>query len=203
MKEVQFYRYFIGCRPNAAVRSAMAQAAQAAQQRLLPDLYHLTFCVVLESRERDPSIVERVCAALVGADFRSAPIAFGRVAGGPRGAVIKAAGRQHELQDLYGSLVHRLRHSNLKPLYRKSGFHPHLTLGYEACHFLPFDIWLDWIPNELLLIESEVGLTRHNVLGRWPLLAPRQRCFDFGPERPTGFPSAPTAAAGPARRSAA
>jgi hypothetical protein len=32
----------------------------------------------------------------------------------------------------------------------------------------------EWIPDELLLIESEVGCGIHNVLARWSLLPPRQ-----------------------------
>jgi len=199
VQALRFYRHFIGCRPDPVTRGKLAAAGSQAGQHLRADLYHLTFCVIAESRERDPSLPGRVGQAFAGAALNSAPIPFGRVVGGPLGAMARTIGRQDALQDLYQAVVRRLARYGFEPMHRKSGFRPHATLGHAACPFARFDIALEWIPDELLLIESEVGLTRHNVLGRWPLLPPRQARFDFAAqiERPT------TGAAGPARRSAA
>jgi hypothetical protein len=76
-------------------------------------------------------------------------------------------------------LVRLLEACGIEPLHRKSGLHPHVTLGYRACEAELLKIALQCFPAELLLIESEVGLSRHNVLGRWPLLPPRQPLLPF------------------------
>ena len=49
----------------------------------------------------------------------------------------------------------------------------------SGCRFDPFRAPCEWVPGEILLIESEHGLTCHNVLGRWPLLPPPQGTFPF------------------------
>jgi hypothetical protein len=170
---------------------------------LRPDGYHLTFCVIAEVPERDPSIRARIEREFADGVLCSAPIPSARVVGGLLGAQAQIVGKRDELQDLYDHVVRILARCGFDPLHRRSGFHPHLTLGYDAGSFAPFNIALDWIPDELLLVESEVGLTQHNVLGRWSLLPPRQRTFDFGLEGPTGFDRPPTAAINPVRRSAA
>jgi hypothetical protein len=78
----------------------------------------------------------------------------------------------------------------LPPLHRKSGFRPHVTLGHDRCRFPRYRIELEWIPDRLLLIESEVGLTKHKVLSEWPLLPPRQGVLRFA--CPAALPSAPS-----------
>lgn len=101
-------------------------------------------------------------------------------------------------------LIRLLRASGIEPLYRKSGLHPHVTLGYDACPMTRLDIGLHWFPAKLLLIESEFGLTRHNVLGAWPLLPPRQPLLPFGEPLPAPhIGGRPIAAASRVRRSAA
>jgi hypothetical protein len=93
---------------------------------------------------------------------------------------------------LYREIAACLAIRGIQPLHRKSGFHPHLTIGHDPCAFEPFLILQEWIPDELLLIESEVGNGVHNILGRWPLLPPRQRLLPF--DRP--FPPVPLRATG-------
>lgn len=203
MQTLQFYRYIVICRPGPSTRTVLAQAGAVTGQRLRGDEYHLTFCVISEVPQRDHSIAERVSTAFAGGGLHSAPILLGRVTGGPLGALIRAIGKQDELQDLYVTVVRRLKAQGFEPKYRNSGFSPHFTLGYDPCNFVPFDVAHEWIPGELLLIESEVGLTRHNVLGAWPLLAPRQLRLPFDETAPPCGGDDLIAAAGPARRSAA
>jgi len=203
MPTLQFYRYFVGCRPDASLRAALAQAGSRAGQSLRPDGYHLTFCVIAEVPERDSSIADRVRAAFAEQTLHSAPIPFGRVVGGDLGAMVKTIGRQDELQDLYAVIVRSLAPQGLEPMHRKSGFRPHSTLGHDACSFVQFNIAHEWIPGELLLIESEVGLTRHNVLGSWHLLPPRQLRLPFSDFSPPDAGECVIPAANPARRSAA
>jgi hypothetical protein len=104
---------------------------------------------------------------------------LGRVHGGAGGALVRTIGRQDELQDFYSALVRWVAGRGLAPLHRKAGLRPHITLGYESCRVDPFNLAIGWVPDALLLIESEVGRSRHNLLGRWPLLPPRQGVLPF------------------------
>jgi 2'-5' RNA ligase len=57
-------------------------------------------------------------------------------------------------------------------------FAPHMTLGYRAGE--PFServAPVGWMADELVLIDSHVGRTRHEVLGRWPLVDPQLSLF--------------------------
>lgn len=169
-----FYRYFLGTQPDQPSSRILAVTAATAGQRRSPALFHLTFCVIGERGERDPSQAARVEKAIAGRALSSIPIRLGRVRGGSEGAMVGTIGKQEGIQHFYRMLVSILEAHGIAPLYRKSGLRPHVTLGYEPCRFDPFDIALEWSPQELLLIESEVGRSKHHVVGRWPLLPPAQ-----------------------------
>jgi 2'-5' RNA ligase len=179
MREADFYRYFLGFRTDPLLSRTLAAIGAKAGQRVRPELLHLTLCVIAEVGERDRFLLSRVRAALAGQALHAVRIALGRVSGGSGGAVVRTIGRQDEVQDFYGALVRWLAGRGMAPLHRKSGLHPHVTLGHDPCRFDRFDVAIEWFPDELLLIESEVGRSRHNVLGRWPLLPPRQGRLPF------------------------
>ena len=180
MRRPDFYRYFLGFRPNDAARGVLADAGLRAGQRIQPGLLHLTLCVIAEMTERASFLLPRVNAALAEYAFSTFPVALGRVRGGPHGAIVRTLGRQDDIQDCYDALLRLLRLRGITPLHRRSGLHPHVTLGHDPCAFEPYKIGLEWVPDKLLLIESEVGRTRHNVIGQWPLLPPRQGSLPFG-----------------------
>jgi 2'-5' RNA ligase len=182
MREPDFYRYFFAFRPDLALRCWLASLADAAGQhgkRIRAELFHLTLCVIAELEHRDRFITSRAHSALAGRSLFSCPFWLGRVRGGRSGAAVHAMGRQGDIQDFYRMLLACLAERDLLPLHRKSGLQPHMTLGHDPCVFEPFKLPRQWIPGELLLIESEVGNGVHNVLARWPLLPPRQGAFAF------------------------
>jgi 2'-5' RNA ligase len=188
MREPEFFRYFLCCRPDSRTRAELALAAARAKQQFRPDLYHLTWFVIAEVPERDVSLRDRVEGALAGLPLHSVRIPLGLVTGGDFGAAVKTMGPQPALQDAYQALERPLTKCDLPPLHRTSGFRPHVTLGHARCRFASFTIALEWIPDRLLLIESEVGLTKHNVIAEWPLLAPRQGVLPFTGSPPTMSP---------------
>ena len=169
-----FYRYFLGIRPHPRHYPAFQAFAEAAGQSIDLALLHLTFCVIGQCAERDRFMLQRVGRALNGQVLHSFPVNLSRIVMNMQGAAARTSGRQDEIQDFYRRLTRLLLAWGIEPMYRKSGLHPHVTLGYRACEPGVLPIALEWFPAELLLIESEYGLTRHNVLGRWPLLPPRQ-----------------------------
>jgi len=191
---LQFYRYFLGVRPIPEVYAAFQRLAEELGQPIRLDLLHLTLCVIAEVGERDRFIAGRVRRALRDAPLYAFPVNLSRVKTGRQGAFAHSFGRQNEIQDFYRFLVRLLMRQGIEPMHRKSGLHPHVTLAHLASEAGLFRIAVRWFPTELLLIESEVGLTRHNVLASWPLMAARQ---------PSLFGDEIIAAASPARRSAA
>lgn len=180
MRDVRF-RYLIGSRPDPELRCFLAELSSETSQWMPPGLFHLTFCVIAELEERDPFLLSRVRAALADHALNAFRIGLGRVEGGARGAVIRTLGRQDDIQDVYASLVRLLRRRGIAPMHRKAGLNPHVTLGHTPCELERFTVPVEWFIDELLLIESEVGRTTHNVLGSWRLHPPPQGSFPFAP----------------------
>ena len=184
------YRYFLAFRPDPALRYQLAALCGASCQfggRVKTDYLHLTLCVVAELDHRDCFIVRRLLAAFARGLPSSCPIRLGRVRGGTNGAAIYTIGRRPEIQAFYRQLLSLLVQHQVQQLHRASGLHPHVTLGYDQCAFKRFNVPLEWIPDELALIESEVGRGAHNVLHRWPLFPPPQGRLPF-----EAVPSLPT-----------
>ena len=184
MRKPDFHRYFLGFRPDPILRAwldELSVTAGQAEKRIRAEYFHLTLCVIAETTERDRFILPRVDTALAGNALASALFWLGRVRSSADGATIYSRGRKRELLTLYRELVACLAARDIHPLHRKSGLNPHVTLGHDSCVFEAFMALHEWIPDELLLIESEVGNGVHNVLGRWPLLPPPQGFLPFAP----------------------
>lgn len=187
MRKPDFFRYFLASRPDPASRAELVRlraAAGQARSLVAADRLHLTWCVVGESGVRDRFIAPRMHAVLDDLLLSSGILRLGRVRGGANGAAVYSRGRKPEIMALYRALVAALAARDILPMHRKSGFHPHVTIGHDPCGFDPFTILHEWIPDELLLIESEVGSGVHNILARWPLLPPRQGFLPFDPPAP-------------------
>ena len=182
------YRYFLGFRPDPGLRARLAALGGAvgqADRRVRPIQLHLTLCVIAELAQRDRFIAARVGAALAERALASCPIRLGRVRGGAGGVALHSLGTQREIRQFYNLLVACLAERGLVPLHRRSGLHPHVTLGYDRCSFEPFITPCEWVPDEILLIESWLGRGFHKILGRWPLLPSPQGELPFdGPLRP-------------------
>lgn len=131
-------------------------------------------CVVAETARRDPFLAARIDAALAGVPWSCVPVRMGRVEAGPHGAAIHRLGGQAELQDFYDRLIARLAGRGIRPLHRRAGLRPHVTLGHAPVSRRRFVAPCRWVPGELLLIESAVGLGRHDIVASWPLLPPPQ-----------------------------
>lgn len=61
--------------------------------------------------------------------------------------------------------------ANIQPI-KKSSFTPHMTLSYMGRAVVEHPIEpIRWTAREFVLINSHVGDTYHEVVGRWPLRA--------------------------------
>lgn len=72
------------------------------------------------------------------------------------------------VRELRGALVERLVAHGLTAPERD--YEPHLTLRYDKRSAPAWAIDLPgWVASEFVLVKSPQGLTRHDVIGRWPL----------------------------------
>lgn len=180
MRKPDLYRYFLAFRPDPQLRQWIAALRNAAGQMrgwIEADHLHLTLCILAERLQRDHFLLPRVDAALSGAGLSAFPIRLGRVRGGQGGAALHTVGLLDEYRIFCRALFRHLGERGIVPVLDKK--HPHVTIGHQPCRFDPFKALCEWVPGEILLIESEHGLTCHNVLGRWPLLPPPQGTFPF------------------------
>lgn len=178
---VQF-RYFLGFRPGRSLRRRLAAEARSHGISLgagHEDRLHLTLCVIAETTTQDRAFATRIGAAIENAALASCPVRLGRLRSSAGCVTLAAMGRQDEIRALFVRIAGLLAKCGMVPLHRCSGLHPHITLSHRGGLLEPGTIIVRWIPDELLLIESWVGASRHVVLRRWPLMPPPQGELDF------------------------
>lgn len=177
------FRYFLG------FQVAVDRAGWLARQLppvsgdlfagLKPQFYHLTLCTIEETQVPHPFLRQRVANAFEAGLPAASGIPFGRIVSKDAGAELVTVGSIANIRHFYEALVALLAPYDIEPRYRQAGLRPHISLGYGKHPFEPVPVVWNWIPRELVLIESHVGHSRHRVLQRWPLLAPVQGMFDF------------------------
>ena len=139
-----------------------AQAATAASAAV-PPRFRMSIAVMVDS----------------GCEVAAAPftVRLDRLVRGQRSVLLLPTVRQPELRALYRSIAEGMAAARA-PLRGGTGFSPHMTLFYQGGS--PIDRRVEpfeWLTEELLLVRSLVGLTRHEVLRRWPLAAPQPAQF--------------------------
>ena len=115
------------------------------------------------------ALVERLIAVGNDIDMPGFLLSLGRVVGTTRSVALRPNGRSTGLALLQRAIRERVIDAGLSP---REGwtFNPHMTLGYrdEPAFSRAIDPIL-WQVEELVLIHSHVGETRHDVIGRWTL----------------------------------
>jgi 2'-5' RNA ligase len=185
MKSPRFYRYFLALLPAWEARLAIAairDGIEPLRSIVLNIHLHMTLALLAETFERDLSIARRVDAAMRGHSLEECEIWLRQLVLRPRIAYLKTTGRQPQLQGLRKKLVQRLAAHGL-PLLCSKAFQPHTTLGYGIGSKGKYAIDpIGWRACGIVLVESWYGQTRHEILGRWPLLPPEQGSFRFQPD---------------------
>lgn len=166
------HRYFFALIPPDQLARQMVQEAVrldpgAKHQRA--DRVHATIGIT----DDFPSARPEVAAALlrVGAGVAADPFAcqFDRLMAQPGHMALRLSRRSRPMGDLFRQIETGMRRAGqkLREGYRHD---PHITLSYRgglACNRLVPGY--RWLVDELVLIHSHVGETRHDILGRWPL----------------------------------
>lgn len=182
MPDTPCHRYFLAFLPGPAFRARLARLRDAAGQQGRPvptGHFHLTLCILAEAPARERFTETRISAALSGPRPASCPVRLGRVKAGQGGAALCGIGKQDEIRAFRESLLRLLAMRQIWPCRQARHFRPHVTLGHQRVPSSRALAPVEWIPGELVLIESEVGRTIHHVRGRWPLKPPAQGLLPF------------------------
>lgn len=169
-------RFFFALRPPRPLANRIAAfAAELAgdSYRITADRLHLTVAISDDFPLYPGPFVETLLR--VGDRVAAAPFAvrLDRLVRGHRSVLLLPAVGQPELRALYQGIAEGMAAARA-PLREGTGFSPHMTLFYRGGS--PIDrrvTAFEWFAEELVLIRSLVGLTRHETLRSWPLRAPQ------------------------------
>lgn len=172
MREPLGHRFFFALLPPIQLARIVANAAhwfEGTGRPLRPDRLHVTMFILPDFARYMEAVVKLLLG--VGNGLAAAPVEMmlDRVVGSRSSVALKPSHRIDLLASLRRELVDGARTAGIpeRPDYR---FAPHVTLGYrEGAPFQERVKPISWRANEVVLIHSLLGQTRHEVLGRWPL----------------------------------
>lgn len=184
MQTAQCHRLFMAIVPPAPVARrifamGMEQEPEGSHVRIAH--LHATIAISNDYLSLPRDIVESWLS--VGAHVRANPFEFilNRMSGRTRSVALMPSGRVKEFHDLAASIRDNMTFwgVEMREGYRLS---PHVTLYYkDGAAFSKMVDPVSWQATELFLIHSHVGLTQHDVIGRWPLRpAPVAQASLFG-----------------------
>jgi RNA 2',3'-cyclic 3'-phosphodiesterase len=114
-------------------------------------------------------LVERLIGIGNDMDMPGFLLSLGRLVGTTQSVALRPNGRSTGLALLQRAIRERVTEAGLTAREGWS-FNPHMTLGYrrEESFARAIDPIM-WQVEELVLIHSRVGETRHDIIGRWQL----------------------------------
>jgi len=174
------HRLFFALRPPLVQARQIANAASWFETEGAPvaaERLHITMFILDDRRDLPASLVAALTSLGDAIAAAPIPIVLDRVGGGDRSIALRPSRRIAALDALHRQLGERSRAAGIEP---RAGyaFNPHMTLGYRDGQ--PFGMAVApivWAARELVLIHSHLGRTRHEVLGRWPLVDPQFDLF--------------------------
>lgn len=175
------HKLFLGLRPDEERADGIAREvvaehfARGLPPRLRPSsIFHITLHYFgYFDGEPDPQVVDLACRAASEVIRPAFDLSFDRFEswggeGAPKHPFVLTGGQGLEpVRELRNTLAERLMAHGLKvdAVYR-----PHLTLRYDKRPAPVWDVAVPgWVASEFVLVKSPQGLTRHDVIARWPL----------------------------------
>jgi 2'-5' RNA ligase len=166
------HRYFFALLPDEVTARrihAFAETEFGAKGLVRSDRLHVTLAITADLDASYPALVDALRRA--GDAVSAAPfdVAFGQLSGGRRTVALRLARNAPPLRALQ-SMIGRGMTAQGVPMRADWSFNPHVTVVYRDGE--PITRLVEsfaWNAREFVLIESLVGLTRHQILGRWPL----------------------------------
>jgi 2'-5' RNA ligase len=179
-REAIFHRLFFAVNPDPQVATDLWRRAERyrSRRRLAgrptpPELLHITLNGVGAFPRLDGQVVARARAAASRVAARRFVVSLNRLVsweGARRPLVLTGGDGVIGVDDLHRQI--RLAMADVGLASRRApGFEPHLTLLRDRVETPPQ--WIapvNWQVREFVLVHSPHGLSRHDVLGRWPLL---------------------------------
>ncbi len=180
MLQAQTHRLFLALVPPLQQRDEIYRLGRRVEpngSHVRPDRLHATIAI---SEDNDPlpgKLIEHWLEIGSVSAAKAFPFTFalGKLSSGYGPTVFIPSDASREFHDL-GEIIDsemELRGIAMRRSYKRS---PHVTLVYPDTKTEPFTRKVDpiqWEADELVLIHSHVGVTRHDLLGRWRLSAER------------------------------
>ena len=180
--EVAGHKLFFALRPDEETAERIARFVTAEHEsrglnaRLRPSrIFHITLhyfgyfdgepeAQLVASAERAAAEVLRPAFDLSFDSFTS----WGRDDAAKHPFVLTGGQGLELVRELRDALVERLAAHGLPA--PAQDYEPHLTLRYDKRRAPVWPVELPgWVASEFVLVKSPQGLTRHDVIGRWPL----------------------------------
>ncbi len=166
-------RFFFAIRPDeetARAIDAFAASELPGLRRLKLAHQHVTLALTGDFPAFPDDLVRRLLAA--GAEVRAEPfdLPLTLLSGSRRSVALCPEGPVAPLAVFQRQIAQAMARHDV-PMREGWTFNPHQTLGYRKGE--PFSRQVGgfvWTARDFVLVRSLVGLSRHEVLGRWPLL---------------------------------
>jgi RNA 2',3'-cyclic 3'-phosphodiesterase len=169
-------RFFFALRPAASAVPLLATAQREhCPAQAIPDAHwHVTLDILDDVADADPRLIDRLMAAGSRVEAEGFAFAFERIVALAGWIGLRVGRRPAPLMQLHAAIRQALLAVGLAP---REGwtFNPHLTLGYpQGTPFSRAIAPIGWRAEEIVLIHSHLGETRHREIGRWALSPERQ-----------------------------
>lgn len=167
------HRLFVAILPpaDAAARiGAVRDGLGPAKARVRDDRLHITMAIFDDLPFLPPRLADAARDALSTVNGDAVRIGFDRLVSNGRTSCLVPGEGLPALGELQVKLGAALARAGL-PSRRGWKFNPHVTLLYDPQELRDEPIMpIGWRAEEIVLIHSLVGLTRHIVLDRWALI---------------------------------
>ena len=130
---------------------------------------HVTLEIFDDHSFRPDALFAKLIAIGDAIDVPMFRLSLDRIAGTIRSVALRPGRRSAGLARLQSAIHAGVTTAGLR-VRNGWSFSPHLTLGYrDGASFSRSIPAIAWDVEELVLIHSFVGQTRHEIIGRWPL----------------------------------
>ncbi|WP_174291713.1 2'-5' RNA ligase family protein [Sphingomonas bacterium] len=169
-RPVLAHRLFFALRPPPAIADRIIASAAVLGHRLIAaDRLHITMFILDDLEQLDHAIVALLRRVGDAVDAPAVPIMLDRLVASHRSSALRPGDGASGLMTLYRQIAGLARSAGIAER-RGYRFSPHLTLGYRKGDAFSQPVTpVGWIADELVLIHSHVGQTRHDTLARWRL----------------------------------
>lgn len=168
----QCVRFFFAIRPDeaTALRIDTFAAAQVPDgRRLKLDHQHVTLALTADFKEYPDAVVAQLLLAGGEVKAEAFDLTLDRLSANRRVAVLCPEQVIQSLYALQRAIVTAMARHDV-PMRDRWRFSPHQALCYrKGDPFIRPVEGFCWRAGEFVLVQSLVGLSRHEVIGRWPL----------------------------------